>query len=194
MLNWSENKQPDEECKYNYCTANTPFGRFLLTWKVGEEDPGYGFETTPWNRVEYHGWDSLEAAKKWAEEEMDRRLAAFFIVENPVRPRQCFIVTVTVEESELESELSAMNHSVESSVVFDSMPSKVDIVNAFTKKYMYYTDHIGVKLVTLRACKLLPEVPIINSCSSWNKVPFSGVRVRMHTEDYFEIGDKNRES
>jgi hypothetical protein len=77
LLAWSDPAKPNEECRYNHSIAQTPFGRFLLTWKGWKDDPGYGFDETPWKEIEYRGWDSVEAAQKWAEEEMLRRIAAF---------------------------------------------------------------------------------------------------------------------
>lgn len=73
-LNWTPQSLPAQECPYNHTTAQTPFGRFLLTWKGWKDDPGYGFDETPWGEVEYHGWNSVEEAQKWAELEMMRRI------------------------------------------------------------------------------------------------------------------------
>ena len=69
-LVWSENREANNECCYNHCIAETPFGRFLLTWKGWKERPtdGMGFDETPWDDVWYDGWDSVEDAQKEAEE------------------------------------------------------------------------------------------------------------------------------
>lgn len=73
-LEWTDPTSPNNECHYNHCIADTPFGRFLLTRKGWKDDPGYGFDETPWGIVEYRGWGSIEAAQEWAAQEMSRRI------------------------------------------------------------------------------------------------------------------------
>lgn len=81
-LNWTEPSPPNKDCCYDHVSAETPFSRFLLTWKSWKteswQDPGYGFDETPWGQVEYHGWRSVEEAKEWAEREIGRRLKECF--------------------------------------------------------------------------------------------------------------------
>lgn len=77
-ISWTISSPPNENCPYNHTIAETPFGRFLLTWKAWKEDPDYGFDETPWGKVEYHGWNTAEEAKEWAEKEMTRRCEACF--------------------------------------------------------------------------------------------------------------------
>jgi len=77
-LEWSEQRAPNADCHYNHVIADTPFGRFLLTWKGWKDDPGYGFDETPWGEVEYHGWYAVEEAQEWAAKEMVRRIEACF--------------------------------------------------------------------------------------------------------------------
>ncbi len=72
-MTWTEPSPPNSECHYNHSMAQTPFGRLLLTWKSWKDDPGYGFDETPWGEVEYRGWSSVQEAQQWAEEEMKRR-------------------------------------------------------------------------------------------------------------------------
>ena len=70
-LKWSEDFPPNSYCSYNHCFADTPFGRFLLTWKGWKEhcNSGVGFDETPFaDEVWYDSWDSVEDAKKAAEE------------------------------------------------------------------------------------------------------------------------------
>lgn len=76
ILQWSEPSPPTKECSYHHSTAETPFGRFLLTWKGWKDEgwQGIGFDETPWNEIEYHFWHSVEEAQAWAQEEFDRRL------------------------------------------------------------------------------------------------------------------------
>lgn len=73
-LKWSEPSPPTSGCRYDHVTAETPFGRFLLTWKSWKEAPSYGFDETPWNDLEYHGWQTIEEACAWAETELQSRL------------------------------------------------------------------------------------------------------------------------
>ena len=75
-LEWTEQIAPNEECSYNHTKAETPFGRFLLTWKGWKDYPDYGFDETPWGGVEYHGWGTVEEAQEWAAKEMWRRISA----------------------------------------------------------------------------------------------------------------------
>lgn len=77
-LKWTESSPPTKECPYNHSIADTPFGRFLLTWKSWKDDPQYGFDETPWKDVAYHGWDSVEEAQKWAAKEIERRIQMFY--------------------------------------------------------------------------------------------------------------------
>lgn len=73
-LNWVEISDPNDQCHYNHTEAITPFGKFLITWKSWKDYPEYGFDETPWGETAYLGWNSLIDAKKWAQEEMIRRL------------------------------------------------------------------------------------------------------------------------
>ena len=72
-LNWSTPSPPNEKYHYDHTIAETPFGRFLLTWKGWKDNPGYGFDETPWNEIEYHDWDNVEEAQRWAEQEIYRK-------------------------------------------------------------------------------------------------------------------------
>ncbi len=74
-LNWTPETDPNNECCYTHTMADTPFGRFLLTWKGWKEDIycSMGFDEMPWEGSQY-GFDSVEDAQKWAEEEYARRL------------------------------------------------------------------------------------------------------------------------
>ena len=76
VLDWSEPSSPNEHCSYTHSIAETPFGRFLLTWKGWKESPDYGFDETPWDMAEYRGWSSVEEAQSWAGKEMARRIDA----------------------------------------------------------------------------------------------------------------------
>jgi hypothetical protein len=81
-LKWSDPAKPNDQCHYDHSIAETPFGRFLLTWKSWKTEPwqdmGFGFDETPWGGVEYHGWSCVGDAQKWAEAEMGRRIELCF--------------------------------------------------------------------------------------------------------------------
>lgn len=47
-LAWSEPLKPSSTVAYNHATAETPFGRFLVTWKAWKESPSYTVDETPW--------------------------------------------------------------------------------------------------------------------------------------------------
>jgi hypothetical protein len=85
-LFWTDNRPPSGECRYDHCIAETPFGRFLLTWKGWKADwqNNLGFDETPWDEVVYnHNCNSLEAAKQWAADELEKRIK-LLLVEQPV--------------------------------------------------------------------------------------------------------------
>ena len=82
-LIWTEPAPPGNGCYYDHAIAETPFGRFLLTWKSWKDDPGYGFDETPWGEVEYHGWNAVAEAQKWAAEEMARRIGRCYESNDP---------------------------------------------------------------------------------------------------------------
>ncbi len=77
-LLWSPSAKANDQCRYNHSICETPFGRFLLTWKGWKTEPydmGIGFDETPWGDAEYRGWTSVDEAQNWAAEEMSRRIA-----------------------------------------------------------------------------------------------------------------------
>jgi hypothetical protein len=77
ILKWSDEKPPNENCPYDHCTAETPFGRVLITWKGWK--PRYATavtaDETPFSG--YFGcWNSVEEAKAQIQAEYNRRLTA----------------------------------------------------------------------------------------------------------------------
>jgi hypothetical protein len=67
LLAWSDEKPPQEEgCRYNHVTAETPFGRFLISWKGWKTYPGYTIDEGPVACNFYTG-DSLEESKAEAQ-------------------------------------------------------------------------------------------------------------------------------
>ena len=78
ILKWSENFKPNKDVSYRHCYAETPFGRFLLTWKSWKDCPTYGFDETPFkDDVWYDGWDSVEEAQAAAEQRLIKELQDF---------------------------------------------------------------------------------------------------------------------
>jgi hypothetical protein len=74
-LNWSEERQPCEECRYDHCIAETPFGRFLISWKGWKEYLFVTVDESPFGDC-LESWNSVEAAKSWCQAEYSRRIAA----------------------------------------------------------------------------------------------------------------------
>lgn len=74
QLVWSEESKPNHECCYDHCSAVTPLGNFLITWKSWKDYPGYSVDETPWGEGIYTGTNSLEEAKAAAEKEWHERL------------------------------------------------------------------------------------------------------------------------
>lgn len=70
LLHWTEDRKPNNECGYNHCISETPFGRFLLTWKGWKTEPwqsmSIGFDETPWGEAWYEMWDTTDEAKESA--------------------------------------------------------------------------------------------------------------------------------
>ena len=74
-LNWSEERQPCEQCRYNHCIAETPFGRFLISWKGWKGYPAVTVDEAPFGEW-FECWNSVEKAKSACQAEYSRRLAA----------------------------------------------------------------------------------------------------------------------
>ena len=73
MLRWSGETQPNEEVPYHHVIAETPFGRFLVTWKGWKEYDSPTIDETPWG--EFLGAHSnLEDAKEAAQLAFDQRV------------------------------------------------------------------------------------------------------------------------
>jgi hypothetical protein len=73
-LQWSENRPPCEECRYDHCTAETPFGGFLITWKSWKEYDSPTVDETPWGDS-WQAFATVELAKAACQREFDARLA-----------------------------------------------------------------------------------------------------------------------
>lgn len=77
-LNWTPELQPNEDCRYNHFTADTPFGRFLITWKGWKKYDDPVAEETPWGEFYHPHASTLEQAKVNCEQEFTRRLMLCF--------------------------------------------------------------------------------------------------------------------
>lgn len=73
-LYWTENMPPSESCRYDHCIAETPFGRFLITWKSWKEYDSPTVDETPWGDW-YVAFNSIDAAKAACQQEFNKRLA-----------------------------------------------------------------------------------------------------------------------
>lgn len=74
-IQWSENMPASEECRYDHCIAQTPFGRFLITWKSWKEYDSPTVDETPWS--DWGGFfNSVDEAKAACQREFDKRLEA----------------------------------------------------------------------------------------------------------------------
>ena len=72
-LEWSGHKKPNYDCRYEHITAETPFGRFLITWKSWKEYHSPTIDETPWG-MWYEPAPSVDKAKEIAEREYCRRI------------------------------------------------------------------------------------------------------------------------
>jgi hypothetical protein len=82
ILQWTENMPPNENCRYDHCIAETPFGRFLITWKGWKEWDSRVVDETPWGDW-YAAFDSLSEAKASCQQGMDERIALCACPTNP---------------------------------------------------------------------------------------------------------------
>jgi hypothetical protein len=74
-LQWTENRQPNEECRYSHCIAETPFGRFLITWKGWKRYDDPTVDETPWG--DWYGvFNSVDEAKAACQREFDVKVKA----------------------------------------------------------------------------------------------------------------------
>jgi len=48
QLEWSAHYPPNHGCPYDHTEADTPFGRFLITWKGWKEYDFPSIDETPW--------------------------------------------------------------------------------------------------------------------------------------------------
>jgi hypothetical protein len=85
-LEWSKEREPCEECRYNHCIAETPFGRILISWKGWKDYPQITPDEVPWGDSWFPVWSDLEEAKAECEAEYSRRIALSFEASPPPLP------------------------------------------------------------------------------------------------------------
>jgi hypothetical protein len=73
-LQWTESMPPNNECHYDHCIAETPFGRFLITWKSWKDYDSPTVDETPWGDW-YSAFNSVDEAKAACQQGMNERLA-----------------------------------------------------------------------------------------------------------------------
>lgn len=76
-LVWTEPCGPTEGmCHYDHVVAQTPFGRFLITWKGWKTHQWPTVDETPWGDEygSFGSWPTVEAAQRACEDEFARRL------------------------------------------------------------------------------------------------------------------------
>lgn len=85
ILKWTPARPPGEDnCRYDHCIANTPFGRFLITWKSWKEYDYPTVDETPWGDW-YETFHSVQEAQRACEDEYRRRLQAALAEPEPER-------------------------------------------------------------------------------------------------------------
>lgn len=73
-LEWSDAQPPNNTIHYNHVTAQTPLGRFLITWKGWKTFDCPTIEETPWGGGEWGGaYSDLEDAKQAAEKHYKKK-------------------------------------------------------------------------------------------------------------------------
>jgi hypothetical protein len=84
-LQWTENRQPNEECRYSHCIAETPFGRFLITWKGWKRYDDPTVDETPWG--DWYGvFNSVDEAKAACQREFDVKAKVCAALSTPTQP------------------------------------------------------------------------------------------------------------
>ena len=87
-LAWTVHMQPNESCRYNHTSAETPFGRFLITWKGWKEHDDPAIDETPWGEFE-GAFYSVEEAQKAAAEMWRAKVLSFLAASpSPRTPEQ----------------------------------------------------------------------------------------------------------
>lgn len=71
-IDWSEEREPNEEHRYDHVIGSSPLGEFVITWKGWKESRSYDIESEPF------GWIgseiTLDEAKKFAQLEFELKV------------------------------------------------------------------------------------------------------------------------
>ena len=77
MLHWSRPAEPDLTNGYSHVTAETPFGRFLITWKGWKDYDAPAVDETPWGGY-WNAFATVAGAKRACETTYNDLLAAAY--------------------------------------------------------------------------------------------------------------------
>ncbi|MGL5487877.1 MAG: hypothetical protein ACRDC6_16550 [Shewanella sp.] len=81
QLKWSESISPNERIRYDHCIAETPFGRFVVTWKGWKKYDSPTVDETPWDSFGGYPFISVDAAKEWCQSEFNLRVNNFISID-----------------------------------------------------------------------------------------------------------------
>lgn len=68
-MKWTNERQPNEEIRYNHVISETPLGKVSIEWKGWKERPSYDVDFE-WKHIGIYGSISLKEAKDKAENHM----------------------------------------------------------------------------------------------------------------------------
>lgn len=88
QLVWSEEQEPSEKIGYNHVIAETPMGRFLITWKGWKTTTeGRCIDETPWG--EFGGTEhTLDDAKALAQKLWNEKIQSCLQVSDDTQEQQ----------------------------------------------------------------------------------------------------------
>lgn len=75
QLVWSEEAEANEQVRYNHTIAETPLGRFLVTWKGWKKYASITIDETPWGDFGGVACD-LADAKEMAQKMWNEKIQA----------------------------------------------------------------------------------------------------------------------
>ena len=73
-IQWSKPSPPNGQCGYNHVYGDTPFGRFLITWKGWKDDNGFTLDLSPCG--EFYSGETLEDVQQHAQEQLENSVSA----------------------------------------------------------------------------------------------------------------------
>lgn len=79
-IEWSEEFEPNDNCRYNHVVGKTPLGNFLISWKGWKDSPMFDIEELPFLSELNSGFiclsdNSLDAAKEQCEKLYQEKLS-----------------------------------------------------------------------------------------------------------------------